>query len=93
MLRLPRNGNIEQEARTYLNEKVNDIKEAIDGAKDIIAETVSDDAKVREVIRTSMQRYGRLVTKEKKKHEDVMHVYQMYFCSQRTDRPASSRTG
>lgn len=87
MLRLPRNGNIEQEARTYLNEKVNDIKEAIDGAKDIIAETVSDDAKVREVIRTSMQRYGRLVTKEKKKHEDVMHVYQMYYdYSERIDR-------
>ncbi len=87
MLRLPRNGNIEQEARTYLNEKVNDIKEAIDGAKDIIAETVSDDAKVREVIRTSMQRYGRLVTKEKKKHGDVMHVYQMYYdYSERIDR-------
>lgn len=87
MLRLPRNGNIEQEARTYLNEKVNDIKEAIDGAKDIIAETVSDDAKVREVIRTSMQRYGRLVTKEKKKHEDVMYVYQMYYdYSERIDR-------
>ena len=44
MLRLPRNGNIEQEARTYLNEKVNDVQEAIDGAKDIIAETVSDES-------------------------------------------------
>ena len=79
MLKLPFRGDVQKEAAMYLNEQVANEEEAINGAKDIIAEIVSDDAKVRDVVRTSMMKYGRIVTKEKKQHDDTMHVYQMYY--------------
>lgn len=79
MLNCPRNGSVEEEAKQYMNEKVASIEEVIQGAKDIIAEVVSDDAKVRERIRESMERFGRLITKEKKKHGDEKKVYKMYY--------------
>ncbi len=71
------------------------VQEAITGAKDIIAEMVSDDAKVRDVLRTSMLKYGRIVTKEKKQHDDTMRVYQMYYdYSERVGNyPAASNHG
>lgn len=49
------------------------------GRRDIIAEMVSDDAKVRGLIRTEMERFGTIVTKEKKDHGDERHVYAMYY--------------
>lgn len=87
MLQLPVKGDLLAQAQAYVNEQVSDVQEAVAGAMDIIAETVSDDAKVREVIRTSMQKYGRIVTKEKKTHADVQRVYQMYYdYSERIER-------
>ncbi len=80
MLTLPSKGSVQKEAANYINEMVNDEEEAIIGAKDIIAEMVSDDAKVRDVVRTSMMKYGSIITKEKKQQQqDPMHVYQMYY--------------
>ena len=79
MLSCPLNGDISAEAKQYLNDKVTDEESAIQGAKDIIAEYVSDDAKVRERIRTAMNRFGCIVTKEKKKHEDEKKLYQIYY--------------
>lgn len=79
MLSLPTTGDVEQVAQSYLNEHVTSIEVAIQGAKDIIAEKASDDRKVRERIRSSMERYGKLVTKEKKKHSDDKKVYKMYY--------------
>lgn len=87
MLRLPAKGDLRREAAAFVGEQVKDETEAIAGAKDIIAEMVSDDARVREVIRTSMQKYGRIVTKAKKQHTDERHIYQMYYDhSERIDR-------
>lgn len=79
ILKLPFYGDVEKEAQQYVNDQVANVQEAITGAKDIIAEMVSDDAKVRDVLRTSMLKYGRIVTKEKKQHDDTMRVYQMYY--------------
>ncbi len=87
MLRLPAKGDLRREAAVFVGEQVKDETEAIAGAKDIIAEMVSDEARVREVIRTSMQKYGRIVTKAKKQHTDERHIYQMYYDhSERIDR-------
>ena len=47
ILSLPEKGNLEEEAKKYLSEEVKDESEAIQGAKDIIAENVSDNAKIR----------------------------------------------
>ena len=57
--------NINEEATKYINEEneVNSSEDAIKGAKDIIAEIVSDDAKVRKYIRELALREGIIVTK------------------------------
>ncbi len=88
----PRHGNIEEEAKKYLKEDVETIEDALQGAKDIIAEWVSDNAKLRWKVQESILQRGRLVTKEKKKHEDAQKVYKMYYDHQeRVSAMASHR--
>ena len=45
MLLLPTEGSLEEAAARFVNENVPEVKDAIQGAKDIIAEVVSDNAK------------------------------------------------
>lgn len=75
----PRQGSIEKEAEKYLNDQVVNIEEALQGARDIIAERCSDKAPLRWKIKESIEKYGQIITKEKKKHEDEKKVYQMYY--------------
>ncbi|HAH95163.1 MAG TPA: RNA-binding transcriptional accessory protein [Dielma fastidiosa] len=79
MLTLPKQGNVENEAAKYLNEKVTTAEEAMQGARDILAEMASDDLEIRKKLQDSMNNYGKIVTKEKKKHEDERKVYKMYY--------------
>lgn len=69
----------ETELDAYINENVKDRDAAIQGACDIIAEKVSDDVDVRNKILDSMTNFGRIVTSEKKGHEDAHKVYKMYY--------------
>ena len=69
----------ETELDAYINENVKDREAAIQGACDIIAEKVSDDVDVRNKILDSMTNFGRIVTSEKKGHEDAHKVYKMYY--------------
>ena len=69
----------ETELDAYINENVKDRGAAIQGACDIIAEKVSDDVDVRNKILDSMTNFGRIVTSEKKDHEDDHKVYKMYY--------------
>ena len=69
----------ETELDAYINENVKDRGAAIQGACDIIAEKVSDDVDVRNKILDSMTNFGRIVTSEKKDHEDNHKVYKMYY--------------
>ena len=86
------NGKPEQEAKKYITQDVPSVEAALQGAKDIIAEMVSDDAAIRERVRNSMQRYGKIVTKEKKKHSDDKKIYRMYYdYSERISTLASHR--
>ncbi len=86
------NGKPEQEAKQYITQDVPSVEAALQGAKDIIAEMVSDDAAIRERVRKSMQRYGKIVTKEKKKHSDDKKIYRMYYdYSERISTLASHR--
>ena len=79
MLKMPKYGSVEEEAQKYVQDSVSSIQEAIQGACDIIAERVSDDASIRQKFYDSMMNYGKIVTKEKKKHEDEKKVYRMYY--------------
>lgn len=67
------------EARKYLNDKVTTVEDALSGARDIIAERLSETASVRETLR-QMFKLRRLVSKATKKAvgQDAMK-YRSYF--------------
>ncbi len=71
--------NPKELAKNYLNDNVKTIDDAILGASYIIAENISDNAKFRKNIRLYLWRNAILKTKEKKNHEDLKHVYEMYY--------------
>jgi len=82
------NTSVLEEAKKYVTGEIEDKKkevlsdkDAIQGAKDIIAEWISDMADIRKDIRTMIQSQGIIVTKETKKASelDPKRVYQMYY--------------
>ena len=79
MLALPTEGSLEAEAEKYLSEAVPTVVEAIQGAKDIIAEVVSDNAKQRWAFKDIIMQAGVLQTKLKKDAVDENKVYEMYY--------------
>ena len=79
IMAFPVNGNIENIAKKYLNENVKTIEEAIEGAKYIIAENISDNAKFRKTIRDNTYNYGTIKSKLKKNAIDENKTYDMYY--------------
>ena len=79
IMEFPYKGNIEDVAKKYLNENVPNIEKAIEGAKYIIAENVSDDAKIRKSIRDNTYNFGIIKSKIKKNAIDENKVYDMYY--------------
>lgn len=63
------------EAEKYLNDEVESVEDAINGAKDIIAEFVSDDPAGRKMLRYSIKNHGNIVVTGAK---DELGVYEMY---------------
>ena len=72
-------GTVEEEASSYINEEkeVFTVEDAIAGAKDIIAETISDDADYRTKIRDLTVKKGRLLSVAK--DPEAESVYEMYY--------------
>ncbi len=70
---------VEEEATAYVSEEkgVADVKEAIAGALDIIAEAISDDADYRTYIRKTTFKEGMLTSTAK--DADAESVYEMYY--------------
>jgi protein Tex len=81
MLEFPVNGSLEEKAREFLSEEkgVESIEEAITGAKDIIAEIVSDDADSRKWIRNETFKSGSIESSVKNEEQDEKNVYEMYY--------------
>lgn len=75
----PVNGDITSMSSKFLNEVITDTDKAIEGAKYIIAEWISDNASYRKYIRNNMHKYGVLVTKLKKNASDENKTYEMYY--------------
>lgn len=69
-------GLIEAEAEKYLTENVTSIPEAIQGACDIIAEIISDDAEIRKSLRNYLIHRGDIECSLQEGEEQ--YVYQMY---------------
>lgn len=79
MLAFPADGSLEDEAAKYVTETVKTVKAAIQGAEDIVAESVSDNAKQRWAFKDSILKSGVLATKIKKDAKDDEKVYEMYY--------------
>ncbi|WP_342429215.1 Tex family protein [Neobacillus sp. FSL H8-0543] len=73
--------SIEGKANEFLSEEkeVLSIEDAIAGAKDIIAEMVSDDAEVRKWIRNETFKSGAVESTVKSDEKDEKKVYEMYY--------------
>lgn len=70
---------VEEEAAAYVSEEkgVADVKEALEGASDILAESIADTAAYRMWIRQQFEKEGRLVSEAKDDKEKS--VYEMYY--------------
>jgi len=79
ILTCPKEGSIETEANKYLNESITTIEEALQGAKDIIAEVVSDDALLRKLIREHMMSEAKITVKLMKHAIDEKKTYRVYY--------------
>ena len=81
--------NIDEEVSKYINPEkdVNSVEDAIKGANDIIAEIVSDDAKIRKYIRELALRDGVIVTKNSNEEKSVYDMYYDYSESVKTIAP------
>ena len=81
--------NIDEESSKYIDEEkeVNSIEDAIKGARDIIAEIVSDDAKIRKYIRELALREGVIVTRNSTEEKSVYDMYYDYSESVKTIAP------
>jgi uncharacterized protein len=79
-------------AKRFLNEKVASVEEAIQGAKDIIAELISEDKDIRDMVRNSFDRYSYLEAKVVKSKLEEAQKYKDYFdYSEKLNRIPSHR--
>ncbi|MBR6652598.1 MAG: RNA-binding transcriptional accessory protein, partial [Anaerotignum sp.] len=71
-------GTLEDYAAAFVDAEkgVETIEDAIQGAKDILAEQISDDADLRKTLREATVQYGVLLSKKSK---DEASVYEMYY--------------
>lgn len=71
----------EEKAKEFISEEkeVNTVEDAITGAKDIIAEWVSDDADSRKWIRQETAKHGTIESAVKDKDKDEKKVFEMYY--------------
>ena len=65
------------EARSYVDAEkgVETAEDALSGASDIVAETISDDAETRKVLRTLLEREGRLCSQAAVEEDSVYRLY------------------
>ena len=79
IMSMPDKIDIESVASKYVNENVKTCEDAIQGAKYIISEWISDNAFYRKWIRHYMYNNGLIVSKKKRDSVDENFVYQMYY--------------
>lgn len=76
-----------QIAAPFAGEDVATVEEALAGARDIVAETISDHAGVRQMIRKKALEWGTLTCQKVEKGDDNKHVYELYYAYEgRIDR-------
>ena len=72
---------------SYLNEQVTTVEEALQGARDIVAETISDNANVRSATREKALKFAMLVAEKVADAVDEKRLYESYYAFEgRVDR-------
>ena len=79
MLKLWQRGDRLDIASEYLTDKVKTPQEAIEHAKYIIAERISDNAEYRKYIRDAALKYGHIICKKKNNDKDLDEKYKNYY--------------
>src|SRR5574344_1518264 len=79
ILTFPNIGTIDSITKPYLNDNIKTVDKAIEGAKYIIAENISDNATYRKEIRRLTYYNGIITSSKKKKSEDANNTYEMYY--------------
>ncbi|MEL6721284.1 MAG: Tex family protein, partial [Bacteroidota bacterium] len=74
-----RNSDVEGLAAKYLSDEVESIEDALQGARDIIAEWVNEDEKARTKVRQSFKKYATVRAKVARGKDDDNSVYKDYF--------------
>ncbi|WHZ58082.1 Tex family protein [Metabacillus hrfriensis] len=77
----PSNGQLKEKALEFINEdqEILTAEDAIEGAKDILAEWISDEPSYRQWIREQTFRKGKIITSSKDEEKDEKKVYEMYY--------------
>jgi uncharacterized protein len=72
---------------SYLNELVTSVDEALQGARDIVAEVISDNANVRRLTREKAHKFARLMAEKVEDAPDEKRLYESYYAFEsRVDR-------
>ncbi len=74
-----KNTDIDLEAEKFLNDEVEDVEAALQGARDIIAEKVNEDVKARNIIRKLFEKEAIIETSLVKGKEEEGQKYKDYF--------------
>ena len=70
---------LEEIAAAFLNEQVTTVQEAIQGARDIVAEAISDNAQVRQSVREKALKTSKLGAEKVEGVADEKRVYESYY--------------
>jgi protein Tex len=79
IIQQPTHGSPERLAEKFLNDQVADVSEALQGARDIVAERISEHADVRAAVREKALRFSRMRVEKIKEAVDEKAVYQSYY--------------
>ncbi|MDP1547461.1 MAG: Tex family protein [Anaerolineales bacterium] len=72
-------GSPEKLAQKFLGEQVSSVEEALQGARDIVAETISDNANVRTALRGKALKFSTVYAKKIADAADEKRVYESYY--------------
>ncbi|MBZ0291962.1 MAG: RNA-binding transcriptional accessory protein [Anaerolineae bacterium] len=73
------NQSLEAMVKPFLNKDVTTIEEALEGARDIVAEVISESAEVRGEVRTKALKWGLSQTEKTKDADDPKGTYETYY--------------
>ena len=79
IMTFPKTGSLLEIAKPFINDKVENVEKAIEGARYIIAEVISDNATYRKDLRRMIYLDGIITSTLKKKAKDDNKTYEMYY--------------